>query len=205
MIEVNSERWLSLEDLPNEQWLDIVGYEGLYKVSNFGRVKSLERKIPFKDRSGKDNERIQYSRIVRVHNNGRGYLFALLWKNGDVKREYVHRIVASAFILNPQNLPQVNHKDENKLNNQADNLEWCTSKYNNHYNNRHAKNIKARKDNGNCRVIIAYDLYGNFVKRYDCSLELEKDGFNRRNVYKVCNGKAKTHNGYIFRFKDYNK
>ena len=97
-----------------EIWKDIKGYEGLYQVSNFGRVKSS-------------------TKILANRLSKRGYYIVTLYKNAKGVTKTVHRLVAQAFIPNPDNLPQVNHKDENKLNNRVDNLEWCTAKYNINY------------------------------------------------------------------------
>ena len=104
-----------------EVWKDIKGYEGTYQVSSYGRVKSLKY--------GK--ERILKSRV-----NSYGYLHLNLCKNGKSYNKKIHRLIAEAFIPNPKNLPEINHKDENKLNNNIDNLEWCTHKYNTNYGTR---------------------------------------------------------------------
>ena len=98
-----------------EIWRDIDGYEGLYQVSNKGRVKSLKY--------GKE-------RILRPGWKTGGYLFVILCKNGNQSKQRIHRLVAQAFIPNPNNKPQVNHLDENKKNNCVDNLEWATAKEN---------------------------------------------------------------------------
>jgi hypothetical protein len=111
-----------------EEWRDIEGYEGLYQVSNMGRVKSLHR-------SG---------RILRpMHRNCDKYLRISLHKNGKVKYEYLHRLVAKAFIPNPYNFPETNHIDTDPRNCKAYNLEWCTKKHNlNHYLTRLHKSKK---------------------------------------------------------------
>ena len=105
-----------------EIWKDIKGYEGLYQVSNLGRVKSLERKV-----LRSDGTSLAISeRILKLGKNARGYLSVQLCANGIVKCFRVYRLVAQAFIPNPDNKPQVNHIDGNKQNNRADNLEWAT-------------------------------------------------------------------------------
>lgn len=109
-----------------EIWKDIEGYEGLYQISNTGKVKSLKRKYKTK----KCDEIIKSPSLA-----SRGYFRLPLCKEGKVKYFYIHRLVAQAFIPNPENLPQVNHKDENKLNNNVTNLEWCTHTYNMNYGN----------------------------------------------------------------------
>ena len=107
-----------------EEWKDIIGYEGIYQISNKGRVKSLNR---IDSRGHKVNEKIL--RPGKRNN----YLHVRLCKDGKFKDYKIHRLVAQAFLPNPDNLPVVNHKDENKLNNNVENLEWCTQKYNVNY------------------------------------------------------------------------
>ena len=108
-----------------EEWRTIVGYEGQYEVSSYGRVRSLDRY----DRMN----RFWKGRILNLHTGTGGYLFVGLSSNGNEKNYLVHRMVAQAFIPNPDNLPQVNHKDEDKTNNNVDNLEWCDREYNINY------------------------------------------------------------------------
>ena len=105
-----------------EIWKDIEGYEGLYQISNLGRVKSL------------GNTHYKTTRILVVYKNKNGYCGINLCKKGKVTKYRIHRLVATAFIPNPNNYPEVNHKDENKSNNRVDNLEWCTHHYNSIYN-----------------------------------------------------------------------
>ena len=98
-------------------WKPIIGYENLYKINNYGEVLSL--------RSNK---------ILKPNNNGIGYFIIQLCKNGKRKNYLIHRLVAEHFLDNPNNLPEVNHKDEDKSNNFVNNLEWCKHKYNMNYN-----------------------------------------------------------------------
>lgn len=111
-----------------ENWRDVRGYEGLYQVSDFGRVRSVPHTV-FKGRYGK----MYVTEKILHQTQTRGYVYVSLCGHGNQKRVRVHRLVAEAFIPNPNNLPQVNHKDENPSNNKAENLEWCTSKYNTNY------------------------------------------------------------------------
>lgn len=115
-----------------EIWKDIKGYEGLYQVSNLGRVKSLKV------------SKIKSERIRKSYQQSSGYISIVLCKNGKAVNHKVHRLVASAFIDNPNNLPEINHKDENKANNKVDNLEWCDSSYNKNYGTRTEKFIRSR-------------------------------------------------------------
>ena len=115
-----------------EIWKDIQGYEGLYQVSNLGRVRSLNYK------------KTKTVKILKLTSNTKGYLQLILHKNGEISSRKVHRLVAEAFIPNPDGLPQVNHKDENKQNNCVDNLEWCTNYYNAWYGTKIDKMRKKR-------------------------------------------------------------
>lgn len=118
----------------DEIWRDIEGFEGLYQVSNLGRVKCVEHKCP-----GRCGLRTVKEHLMTQVKGAKGYMYVSL-SNMDRGRTFtVHRLVAKAFIPNPENNPVVNHKDENKANNCVDNLEWCTSLYNNTYNDVHLK------------------------------------------------------------------
>lgn len=114
-----------------ERWKSIDGYEGLYEVSSYGRVRSLDRF----DRLG----RITSGRVLSPTNNGCGYYTVQLSNGGIKKRHYIHRLVAKAFIKNYSKLNEINHKDENKSNNNVSNLEWCSRKYNVNYGDHNAK------------------------------------------------------------------
>lgn len=112
-----------------EIWKDINGYIGIYQVSNMGNVRSLQRE-EYKCRQG---YRVRKGRQLKPGRDKKGYLLVGLRKDGKCKTRRIHRLVAEAFIPNPNNLPQINHKDENKCNNTVDNLEWCTPSYNINY------------------------------------------------------------------------
>lgn len=112
-----------------EIWKDIDGYVGIYQVSNIGNVRSLQRE-EFKCRQG---YRVRKGRELKPTQDEKGYLMVGLNKDGKRIMRRVHRLVATAFIPNHDNLPQVNHKDENKHNNHVENLEWCTASYNINY------------------------------------------------------------------------
>lgn len=120
-----------------EIWKDIEGYEGLYEVSNQGRVRSLNY-----NKTGKVKE-------LKPKNNGNGYLIAQLYKCGKIKYFLIHRLVAKAFLEDwSMWFPEVNHKDEDKTNNSVDNLEWCSTKYNNNYGTRLDRVRQTRIKNG---------------------------------------------------------
>ena len=114
-----------------EEWKDIEGYEGKYQISNYGRVKSF-----YKNKDGK---------ILKSHDNGHGYKDITLHKDGEKDHYYIHRLVAIYFIPNPNNLPEVNHKGENKENNTVYNLEWCDREYNLSYNSGRKRRAESRK------------------------------------------------------------
>lgn len=136
-----------------EIWKDIKGFEGLYQISSLGRLKSLSRFI----NSNRNNQRRIKGCIIKQRVNPyNGYIQISLSKNHKYKRFYIHRLVASAFLGNPDNLPEVNHKDENKLNNCVENLEWCSSSYNKSYGTARLRAIFTSIKNGtfyNCKTL----------------------------------------------------
>ena len=161
-----------------EYWKPVVGYEGLYMVSNRGRVKSMNY-----NHSGKE-------RIMKQKIQG-GYYSVNLSKNGIIKTYLVHRLVAEAFLDNPNNYKEVNHKDECKANNVVTNLEWCDRGYNNNYGTRTEKCSKK---------VYQYTLDGKFVKEWKSTAECGRNGFNQSHVAACCRGELKTHKGYIWKY-----
>lgn len=113
-----------------EIWKDIKGYENLYQVSSFGRVKSLKRILVFLDKNNVEIKRKANKRILNLSICPEGYYFCHICKNGECKNIKVHRLVAENFLENKNNYPCVNHIDGNKLNNNVNNLEWCTYSHN---------------------------------------------------------------------------
>lgn len=168
--------------MKNEVWKDIPGYERLYLVSNLGRIKSLYNYRKYN---------ILTPKIVR------GYYQIGLRKNGVRKWKQVHRLVAQAFIENIDNLPQVNHKDENKLNNNVDNLEWCSVSYNNTYGSR----IKKVREKVSIPV-IKYDILGNYITEYESISEAgRKNNVSPSNICKCVKGAYKQVKGYVYSYK----
>lgn len=165
-----------------EEWKPITGYEEMYEVSNLGRIKN--------SRNG---------RIKKSGPGGRGnYKKVDLYKNGEYKKCYVHRLVAEAFIPNPDNLPEVNHKDENGFNNNVDNLEWYTPKQNSNYGTRN-KRIGAK----NSKQVAQYtlDLPCELIKVWPSACEVERElGINHQSISMCCNGKLKQAGGFTWSF-----
>ena len=200
-----------------EVWKDIKGYEGLYQVSNLGRVKSLQRTC----KGGHNCTRIVKEKILKQCYCGidRDYLNVKLCKDSKIKTIQVHRLVAQAFIPNPDNLPQVNHKNEfEKWNNSVDNLEWCTAKYNNNYGTRIIRATKNRDyikkvKNTNYKLagiksglsrskkVYQYDMQYNLIKIWGSSVECGKDIYIQSCVNACCLKKRKTHKGYIWSYE----
>lgn len=167
-----------------EIWKDIKGYEGLYQVSNLGNVKSLNYKRWHKEK------------IMNMQINKGGYYTISLHKDKKEKRFLVHRLVAEAFIPNIYNLPQINHKDENSLNNNYKNLEWCNQGYNNNYGNHNEKMIKSLS-----KRIKQYDKNNNFIKEWMSMIIASKElNINSGNICCCCKGRKKTAGGYIWRY-----
>lgn len=133
-----------------EIWKDIEDFEEYYQVSNRGRVKSLFREVPSSNKNNKTNI---YPEIIRKQSMRRGYFNSVLCKKNVLKNRPTHRLVATAFIPNPENKPQVNHIDGNKLNNNAGNLEWATAKENRQHSikNKLQEGIKG-EDNWNSKL-----------------------------------------------------
>lgn len=129
-----------------ELWRDIEGYEGRYQVSNLGRIRSLDHySKEHVSKYGKRYRHLFRGRMLTFSSDADGYLDVYLTdQNGHMSTFRVHRIVATAFIPNPDNLPCVNHKDECKSNNVVDNLEWCTNDYNINYGTRNARISRAQ-------------------------------------------------------------
>ena len=153
---------------------DIKGYEGIYGITSCGKVWSYKRK-----------------KFLVPDISNSGYLKVDLWKNGKGKNHYIHRLVAEAYIPNPDNLPQINHKDENKTNNCLQNLEWCDGKYNSNYGT-----INDRRK----KPILQFTLDGKFVREWPSATDVGIEV--RSNIYTCLKGRAKSSYGFIWKYKE---
>lgn len=141
-----------------EVWKDIEGFEGLYQVSNKSRVRSLDWYQTRYSRNGKEYLALHKGRILKTRLNPKGYPYVNLYKDGVMTSKTLHRLVAVAFIPNPDNLPCINHKDENPANPSISNLEWCTLSYNVNYGTAIERQIEAFKRNGgNCKKVLCVE------------------------------------------------
>jgi hypothetical protein len=195
--------------MEKEIWRDIAGYEGYYQVSNFGRVRSLDKMQNYNG-----SARLHKGKILKPNNDGRGYLIVDLSKNNRSVTRTIHRLVAMAFLDNPNNLPQVNHKDEVKTNNfvfvnedgtvdyDKSNLEWCTVSYNVNYGNAAVeRGLKQRNDRNKSKLTAMYTLDGNLVDIYPSAREASRlTGIPKTLIYKCCKGENKTAKGFVFKY-----
>lgn len=189
-----------MNDFNNEIWKIIDGFED-YQISNYGRVKSL------------NYNKTKQERILKQATITNGYQQVNLYKDGKQKCFIVHRLVANAFIDNPNNYAEVNHKDECKTNNHVSNLEWCDRKYNCNFGTRNKKVSKALigkysgennpmygklgKEHPNAKQVIQLTLNGDYIKLWDSMHDIERElGYSHGNIGKCCKGKQKTSNGY---------
>lgn len=186
--------------LPYECWRWIPGYEGLYQVSTRGRVRSVDRWETYAN-GAKHFYKGQILKLTRLN----GYLYVNLSRNDKRRLFRVNRLVAMAWIDNPESKPEVNHLDELKDNNDVYNLEWCTSKENINY----GTGIKRRATsqlNGSCSkpVQAINPSTGEVVLEFPSAMEAERNGFGQGAISCCCLGKKryKTHKGFIWRFKE---
>ena len=167
----------------DEVWCPIKGYESLYEESDQGRVKSIGY--------GKE-------RILNLARCTSGYLQVYLCKNGEHKKCLVHRLIAQTFIPNPQNLTEVNHKDEDKENNSVQNLEWCSSKYNANFGTRTQRQAEKLS-----KPVLQYTKSGEFVKEWKSAMDVERNlGYFHNNISYCCTGRYKSSYNFIWKYKN---
>ena len=186
-----------------EHWRDIAGYEGLYQVSDFGDVRSLGRWV----NGMNDSKRFVKCRVLKPQKDGGGYLIVSLYKDGKIKTHTVHRLVAEAFIPNPENLTEINHIDEDKTNNVVTNLEWCNRKYNINHGTRN-KRVSASMTNGKLsKKPIQLTLDYIFVKEWESTAECHRNGFNSSHVSACCRGvygkQCNVYKGFRWMYAEY--
>lgn len=187
-----------------EIWRDIEGYEGLYQVSNLGNVLSLEKYI-----KSHNEERTQYrpARLLKQHKNQFGYMKVWLWKDSKRKEFAVHRLVADAFIDNPNNKPCVNHIDNIRDNNCVDNLEWCTYKENSQWAEIQGRRIFTKEWRNKIsatrrtKPVIGTDEQGNEIY-FEKLSDVAKSGFDPKAIIKCCKGLQKKSKGYTWKYAD---
>mgnify|MGYP004503631335 CR=1 FL=1 len=178
-----------------EYWRPTVGFPG-YEVSSHGKVRSVAR--DYIDSIGRKQHVKGQVLTLQYQRNNKGYVqvMASLYKNGKMHRLLVHRLVAKAFISNPYNFPQINHKDENSTNNNVENLEWCTAKYNNHYNN-----LVERRSKKKCKLVDVFDINNNYIETMpSCKDASIKYNVSRGSISSCCNGVINSVKNYIFKF-----
>ena len=167
----------------NEVWRDIEGYEGMYQVSDKGRVRSLK--------FGKE-------RILKPGRLKNDYLYVNLCKNGEAKKYYIHRLVAQAFLPNPDNLSQINHRDEIKTNNCVENLEWCDSKYNNNYGTHIQRQVEKVS-----KTVLQFTKSGEFVREWKSVADVKRNHrYTHAHISECCLGKYKSSHGFFWKYKN---
>lgn len=179
-----------------EIWKDIRDYEG-YQVSNLGNVRSLDYK-----HTGK-------VQVLKPGKKGNGYLYLRLYKDGKIKDCYVHRLVAQAFLPNPDNLPQVNHKNENPSNNRVENLEWCSAEYNSNYGTRNQRVSEVKRGTPRSEEtkrklsipVAQYSKEGKLIAIYYAGKDASKQtGIRNSSISNCCRGKYKSAGGFIWKY-----
>lgn len=192
--------------MDKEIWKDIKDYEGMYQVSNLGRVRSLDKIVNGSNQYGAHFIKIRRGKLLKLHISNNGYYRVILVSDNKNKNFLIHRLVAKAFIPNPNNLPEINHIDGNKSNNIIDNLEWC----NHSYNIQHRINVLGikmktehlqRYRNNQKRKINQYDKQGNFIKQWNCINDITKKlKIPHSNITACCKGRLNTAHGYKWEY-----
>ena len=162
-----------------EIWKDIPDYEGLYMISNYGNIKITKN-----------------NKLCKPSDDGKGYLQIVLTKNKKRKCYKIHKLVAKTYISNLDNLPQINHKDQNKKNNSINNLEWCTQKYNCNYGDRNYRCTKHR-----LHKVKQIDLKNNIIKEYNSLKEAESNTkIKYQQISACCRNIQKSAGGFLWEY-----
>lgn len=189
---------LSLEDLPNEEWRDVVGYEGLYQVSNMGRVKMLERKV-----LANKSIRTIKEHLIKQNFSEKKYLNICLWHKNKGKTFFVHKLVLNAFKPKESDDLECNHLNEIRTDNRIENLEWISHMDNLKYGSRAEKHRKAMTNHiSMSKKVVQLSLSGDFIAEYPSLREAERVlGFPMSNIKECCKGRYKSTHGFIFKYK----
>ena len=178
-----------------EVWKDIEGYEGHYQVSNIGRIKSVRRTVQTKQGDRNISERILKKIKIQT-----GYNQVMFSVGGVKKACKVSRLVASAFIDNPENKPQVNHINENKTDDRCLNLEWVTAKENINHGTAISRMIQTQR-NTRCKKVYQYTTQDQFVREWISVSEAARNGFSKANISQCCMNKRKSHKNYKWSYE----
>lgn len=202
-IELNSKKWLSLENLVGERW-HIIDECPNYAVSDYGRIKRLEHTSE-KRQGGETKCLLHFNeRIVRLSFSTCGYLcYRPSLGCGRFGRINVHKLVARYFVGNPHGYSYVNHRNEDKSDNRYTNLEWCTAKYNSNYGTcqqRRAETVRNMRRNRSISI-NQYRKDGEFVRHYSNKGEVDDAGFSLKTILRACNHVIETSQGYVWRFE----
>lgn len=188
-----------METTIKEEWRPVKGFEEFYEVSSLGRVRSLDRIYPdaIVNCKGEKQAYVHKGQMMKGFQMDNGYVALVLKGMNRIKRFLVHRLVADAFIENPDNFPQVNHKDECKTNNAAYNLEWCDGKYNTNYGNHLNKFLSKRG-----RTVKQYSLDGELIATYiGVAIAARETGLDRRCIAQAARkGMTATACGYRWQY-----
>lgn len=180
-----------------EIWKDVKDFEGLYQVSNLGRVKSLKREVVyFEGNNSKNKHHTVFEKMKNQSKKDNGYLITSLYKGNKGNHKYIHRLVAEAFIPNPSNLPTVNHKNLNKQDNRVENLEWCSYAD----NNDHARKNLCFKSGKKLKIEAINIDTGESEIITDLLNWCKQNKHDRASVYKVLAGKNAHHHRLNFRY-----
>lgn len=184
-----------------EIWKDVDGFEGLYKVSNMGNVKTVEHDIVYSN--GSVHRMTEH--MMKPKGDSYGYHIVCLTKNNRKHYLKVHRLVAKAFIDNPDDLPCVNHKNEIKNDNRVENLEWCTVRYNNIYGTRlqRISDATSKSKHWNSRRVCQVDKdTDEVIKVWDCVRDVERElGYYHTNISACCLGSRNHKTAYGFKWR----